>query len=36
MFYKQKKFFVVVLTINAKDREDKIKIKFLNFHFIFI
>ena len=35
MFYKQN-FFFFDLTVNAKGREDKIKIKFLICHFIFI
>ena len=34
MFYKQKFLFLCVTV--AKGREDKIKIKFLVFHFIFI
>ena len=36
MFYKQNFSFFFVLTVNAKGREDMIKIKFLIFHFIFI
>ena len=36
MFYKQKVYFIFCVTVNAKGREDKIKIKFLVFHFIFI
>ena len=35
MFYKQISI-IFGLTVNAKGREDKIKIKFLTFHFIFI
>ena len=35
MFYKQNIFFFFGLTVNAKGREDKIKIKFL-IYFIFI
>ena len=35
MFYKQNFYFFFGLTVNAKGREDKIKIKFLIFHFIF-
>ena len=35
MFYKQNAIFFC-LTVNAKGREDQIKIKFLIFHFIFI
>ena len=37
MFYKHNfYFFYFCLTVNAKGREDNIKIKFLIFHFIFI
>ena len=36
MFYKENFYIFFLLTVNAKGREDKIKIKFLIFHFIFI
>ena len=36
MFYKQNFYFFFLFTVNAMGREDKIKIKFPIFHFIFI